>query len=322
MNSQLPIKRAKARFPSQTMNSFIENSFIVGILILLSLLLVTSFGWWAGKSWLHPYPLYAKFDGQRALQDVGYQLSLGARTPGSAAHAQVIEWIRDELSVAGWQAQVQEASLLGRPIQNIVASRSDDPPAVILAVHYDSRLVADQDPNPAKRSEPVPGANDGASGVAILVEIARTLPSEGVPVWLVFLDAEDNGDLPGWDWLLGSRAFVSTLAQKPRAAVILDMIGDSDLNIFYEKNSDAQISAQIWAQAAKLGYANEFIPVPKYRILDDHIPFIEAGIPAVDIIDFDYPYWHTTMDSTDKVSASSLQAVGETLLAWLATRNK
>lgn len=187
----------------------------------------------------------------------------------------------------------------------------------MIGVHYDSRLGADQDPHPARRSEPVPGANDGASGVAVLLEMARRLPSDTVPVWLVFFDAEDNGKLPSWDWILGSRAFVAALKEKPRAAVIVDMVGDAHLNIFIEKNSDPQLSAQIWAQAAALGYEKLFIPIPKYRMLDDHIPFLEAGIPAVNIIDFDYPYWHTTADTADKVSADSLKAVGETLLAWV-----
>ncbi len=95
------------------------------------------------------------------------------------------------------------------------------------------------------------------------------------------------------------------------------MIGDADLNIYYERNSDPAISADIWSQAGELGYGEQFIPVEKYSMLDDHTPFLEAGIPAVDIIDFDYPYWHTTGDTSDKVSAASLKAVGDTIRAWL-----
>ena len=134
----------------------------------------------------------------------------------------------------------------------------------------------------------------------------------------MFFDAEDNGDVPSWDWILGSQAFVEQLEGEPDAVVILDMIGDTDLNIYLEQNSSSTLSAEIWAQAAALGHADHFIPVPKYRILDDHIPFLNAGIRAVDIIDFDYPYWHTTEDTADKVSAESLQVVGETILAWLS----
>ncbi|MCK4899042.1 MAG: M28 family peptidase, partial [Anaerolineales bacterium] len=118
-----------------------------------------------------------------------------------------------------------------------------------------------------------------------------------------------------------SRAFAESLGSDPKlypdAVIILDMIGDSDLNIYKEQNSDETLSAEIWEQAVALGYPDYFIPEVKFAILDDHIPFLELGIPAVDIIDFDYPYYHTTNDTLDKVSAESLQIVGETIFAWL-----
>ncbi|MEW5828997.1 MAG: M28 family peptidase, partial [Chloroflexota bacterium] len=196
---------------------------------------------------------------------------------------------------------------------------SDADPVVILGAHYDSRRVADQDPDPSKRDRPVPGANDGASGVAVLLEIARVLPADSLPVWLVFFDAEDDGDLPGSDWILGSRAFADSLTVRPQAVVIVDMIGDADLNLYQERNSDPALTQAIWSQAAALGYETAFIPQPKYRMLDDHIPFKQLGLTVVDIIDFDYPYWHTTKDTPDKVSAESLQIVGETLLRWIGT---
>jgi Zn-dependent M28 family amino/carboxypeptidase len=116
---------------------------------------------------------------------------------------------------------------------------------------------------------------------------------------------------------MGSRAFVAALKEKPRAAIIVDMVGDSDLNIYIERNSNLNLTSAIWRQAAVLGYGKDFIAQPKYDMIDDHTPFLEDGIPAVDIIDFDYPYWHTAADTADKVSAKSLQAVGETLWAWL-----
>jgi Zn-dependent M28 family amino/carboxypeptidase len=165
----------------------------------------------------------------------------------------------------------------------------------------------------------VPGANDGASGVAVMLEMARVLPQNGVPVWLVFFDAEDNGRLESWDWILGSRAFAEALTFEPQAVVIVDMIGDKDLKIFQEGFSDRTITEAIWAQAAALGHADVFVPEVRHNILDDHVPFLEKGIPAVDIIDIDYAYWHTTQDTADKVAPESLQIVGDTLLAWLAT---
>jgi Zn-dependent M28 family amino/carboxypeptidase len=164
----------------------------------------------------------------------------------------------------------------------------------------------------------VPAANDGASGVAVLLELARTLPEGEVPVWLVFFDAEDNGRIEGWDWILGSREFVANNPIRPQAVVIVDMIGDADLNIYKEQNSDPALTNAIWAVARDLGYGDRFLPEYKYSILDDHTPFLEAGIPAVDIIDFDYPYYHTLEDTPDKVSPQSLEIVGKTLWTWLS----
>ncbi len=291
-------------------------------LTLIGLLLAVTMGWYAFAFWTQPGPAAVPFDGQRALANVETQVAFGPRTPGSAGQAQVLEWMRSELTLAGWDSRIQSANMLGHPIQNLIAWRTDQPPQIILAAHYDSRLLADRDPDPAKRNEPVPGANDGASGVAVLLELARSLPPETPPLWLVFFDAEDNGHLPGWDWLLGSRAFVAQLEARPEAVVIVDMIGDADQQIYIEKNSTPALVAEIWQTAADLGYTERFIPEPKYSMLDDHTPFLEAGIAAVDIIDFDYPYWHTTADTPDKVSAESLAAVGNTLREWLLRRYK
>ena len=206
---------------------------------------------------------------------------------------------------------------LVRSGDDVIATRGAGDSWIILGAHYDSRLRSDYDPDPEKQTTPVPGANDGASGVAVLLELARVLPVEtGHEIWLVFFDAEDNGRIDDWDWILGSRAFAASLQAKPDAVIIVDMVGDADLQLPLEQNSDPVLSQQIWQIAAKLGYA-QFIPEYKYSILDDHIPFIELGIPAVDIIDIDYAYYHTTQDTPDKVSAQSLHAVGDTLLKWL-----
>jgi glutaminyl-peptide cyclotransferase len=263
------------------------------------------------------WPRPATFDGERAYQDVVAQVGFGARIPGSQAHASAIEYIQRELSVAGWESHVETQEISGQTAQNIVATRSSKAPTLLLGAHYDSRLYADNDPDPANHSVPVPGANDGASGVAVLLELARSLPKDSIPVWLVFFDIEDNGRIEGWDWILGSRAFAGSLTAQPKAVVVVDMIGDAGLNIFMEKNSDAEYTRQIWATAKRLGYESAFIPATKYRVLDDHVPFIEKGLRAVDLIDLDYPYWHTLQDTADKVSAKSLQMVGETLLVWI-----
>ncbi len=265
-----------------------------------------------------------KFDSARAYQDILHQTELGPRIPNSAAHAQTRTWIEAELKAAGWLVEIQNFDMLGHRGYNLIASFDDAPPDIILGAHYDSRIYADHDPDVEKREQAVLGANDGASGVAVLLELARKLPAQKQAppsIWIVFFDLEDNGNLPSWDWILGSRAFVKEYhTLTPDAVVILDMIGDANLNIYLEKNSNLTLRSEIWAEAANLGYAEYFVNEEKFSMLDDHTPFLEAGIPAVDIIDFDYPPWHTTEDTADKVSRESLQIIGDTMLAWLATK--
>lgn len=261
------------------------------------------------------------FDAARAYQDIQYQVSLGARVPGSHSHIQTTRWITEELKKHDWQVEIQESWQLNHIVKNVIAKRGAGSDWFILGAHYDSRQFADRDPNPEKWREPVPGANDSASGVAVLMEIGRQLPKDlPLEIWLVFFDAEDQGNIPGWDWILGSKSFVKTLNQPPNGVVIIDMIGDRDLNIYMEKNSDLALTTEIWDQAKRLGYSQYFIPEHRYSILDDHIPFIENGIPAVDIIDFDYPFWHTTSDTLDKVSEESLKIVGETMIGWIQSK--
>jgi glutaminyl-peptide cyclotransferase len=258
------------------------------------------------------------FDGQNALKYVAYQMALGPRTPSSQAHKEIIDWLVSQLRQYGWQVEVQDLEYQGHRIQNVIAKRGSSGRWIILGAHYDSRMSADQDPDPALQAQAVPGANDGASGVAVLMEIARVYrPQPDVQAWLVFFDAEDQGHLPGWDWILGSRAFVEYLQGTPEQVIILDMVGDADQDIYFESNSDATLNAQVWQVAAALGYGQTFIPEQKYSMLDDHTPFLEKGITAIDIIDFDYPYWHTTSDTVDKISAQSLQRIGDTILEWL-----
>jgi glutaminyl-peptide cyclotransferase len=259
------------------------------------------------------------FNGQRAYEDILAQVAFSPRIPDSPAHANNIIYIQDQLRKAGWKSEIQDTAWKGFSIQNIIASRTDKKPEIILGAHYDSRIIADQDTGTGKNS-PVPGANDGASGVAVLLELARTLAPEKLPIQIVFFDAEDNGGINGREWIMGSSAFVAQMSYLPRAVVIIDMVGDADLNIFIERNSSSDIVAEIWGQAAKLGFSDQFIQTQKYSMMDDHTPFLEAGIMAVDIIDFDYPFWHTSADTPDKVSPESLQIVGETLLEWITSQ--
>ena len=258
------------------------------------------------------------FDGERAYQHVLAQVDFGARTPGSPAHVDTALYIQRTLTSAGWQVELQQGEALGHPLTNIVAKRGDGAEWIILGAHYDTRLHADREDSLINQTQPVPGANDGASGVAVLLELARVLPKDlDREVWLVFFDLEDQGRIEGWEWILGSQAFAETLAGTPDAVVIVDMVGDADLNLYREKTSTPELVDEIWSLAAEMGYDAYFINAEKHAIMDDHTPFLNLGINAVDIIDFDYPYWHTLEDTADKVAPRSLKVVGDVLLAWL-----
>ena len=290
-------------------------------LTAIGILLVLISGWYMRAFIQEQQTASIKFDGEWALEDVKTQVAFGPRIPGSDAHAKILGWMRSELESAGWQVQIQQSEALGHPIQNLLAYRTLEPPQILLGAHYDSRLWADRDPDPAKQHEPVPGADDGASGVAVLLGLAHTLPKNSVPVWLVFFDVEDNGNIPGWDWLLGSKAFAANMTAKPKEMILVDMVGGENLSLPIEGNSTPALSNSIWQTAAGMGYKDIFTTQTKYDIEDDHIPFLQAGIPAADIIDIDYPYWHTTSDIPDHVSAQSLQIVGNVLWTWITRQN-
>jgi len=261
------------------------------------------------------------FSGENALDLVKTQVDFGPRIPGSVAHQLTVDLIQSNLHENGWVVEIQNDQHGDYKIQNVIGkSEKIGTPWVIIAAHYDSRFFADQDPNSENHNSPVPGANDGASGTAILLELARIIPKDlEKNIWLVFFDAEDQGNIKNWDWILGSKSFVNQLEGKPEKVVIIDMVGDADLNLYFEKNSYPDLSKEIWDVAKQNGFEKSFIPQYKYNILDDHIPFINNGIHAIDIIDFDYPYWHTSNDTPDKVSSESLYAVGQTLFQWLLT---
>jgi glutaminyl-peptide cyclotransferase len=258
----------------------------------------------------------ASFSGRAAFAHVEAQMKFGPRPTGSEAWRAVGDYIVRQLKETGWTVEEQRHAYQGTRIRNIIG-RKGTGPVVILGAHYDTRLRADQDKiNPAA---PVPGANDGASGVAVLLELAHSLDARKLnrEIWLSFFDAEDNGDLDGWEWTVGSKFMAQNLTVRPEAVIVVDMIGDADQQIYYERNSDPAWSQRIWAVARRLGYDRYLIPLAKHAVYDDHIPFAQKGIPAVDIIDFDYPYWHTVEDTIDKVSAESMERVGLTLQVLL-----
>jgi acetylornithine deacetylase/succinyl-diaminopimelate desuccinylase-like protein len=275
-------------------------------------------------------------DGERALRRVAYQVEAGPRIPGTAGHRRVREWIAAELGRLGAEVEIQTATdtTLGRRLElfNVLGRYAPARPGprtrgpLVLCAHYDTRPWADQDPDSARRRQPVPGANDGGSGVAVLLEMAEILSRRPppCPVELVFFDAEDQGR-PGApeEYSLGSRAYARRLpSPPPRAAVLFDMVGDRDLAIHPEQHSVERASSlvDLVLAAARATGARHFHDRPRYRLMDDHVPLLEAGVPAVDVIDFDYPAWHTLDDDLDQVSAGSLAEVAR-VAAWLVYRS-
>jgi Zn-dependent M28 family amino/carboxypeptidase len=247
-----------------------------------------------------------------AFQYAARQMDFGDRPTGSVAIQATGDYIIAQLEEMGWETEEQIFEYKDTPVRNIIG-RAGQGPIVILGAHYDTRRRADRDrQNP---SAPVPGANDGASGVAVLLELARTLDQDSLTnqVWLAFFDAEDNGNLDGWEWIVGSSYMAQHLTITPEYVIIVDMIGDADQQIYRERNSDPELSDKIWGLAEELGYGDQFINSIKHSMIDDHTPFIQRGIVAVDLIDFDYPYWHTTADTLDKISPLCLERVGRVL---------
>ncbi|HEU5013108.1 MAG TPA: M28 family peptidase [Roseiflexaceae bacterium] len=251
------------------------------------------------------------------MQHAAAQMQWVPRDTGSPGWQQCGDYIVAQLKEQDWQVEEQGFDYKGVRCRNMIGKRGSGP-RIIIGAHYDARRRADQDTDPAKRNQPVPAANDGASGVAVLLELARVLQPEqlGHEIWLAAFDAEDNGDLDGWEWTVGSTYMANSLTEAPAAVIVVDMIGDADQQIYYEQNSDVPIRAAIWSVARDLGHSS-FVPQPRFAMIDDHTPFLQRGFRAVDLIDFDYPSWHTTSDTLDKISAASLAAVGETLELWL-----
>ena len=260
------------------------------------------------------------FDGERAYRDVTVQMEFGPRITGTEGNRKCADYIAEQLKQTGWSIEFQDFTYRDTQVRNVIGRANvGKGPVIIVGAHYDTRHWADQDR--AHPRDPVPGANDGASGVAILLELGRVLNLTRVhhEIWLTFFDAEDNGGINGWDWIVGSSYMASGLSVRPESMILVDMVGDIDQQIYFDGNSDRALSQRIWTIAAQLGYGDYFIPQVRYTMMDDHVPFLGRGIPSIDVIDFDYQYWHTVADTADKVSPDSLERVGDTLQVFLET---
>jgi glutaminyl-peptide cyclotransferase len=302
----------------RNMRKYLRERWLENVLLLSFAGIVIWFGYMIapGIAQYLPDSLSNNFDGRAAYRHVTAQVEIGPRPTGSEGIRKTQQYIVEKLAKYKWSIEYQDFRYRGTPARNIIAKAGQGKgPVVVIGAHYDTRRRADNDPSADKRTQPVPGANDGASGAAVLLELARSLDKAKLQneVWLVFFDAEDNGRLDGWQFIAGSTYFANNMSIKPAAAIVVDMIGDADQQLYKEQNSTPWLVDKVWGAAAKLGYDKYFLPTAKYSMLDDHTPFLGKGIPAVDIIDFDYPYWHTTQDTADKVSPDSLAHAGRVL---------
>ena len=274
-------------------------------------------------------------DGARALARVKLQVEMGPRIAGTPGDAKLREWIVSEATRLGGRVERQAFvdSSLGRAIalENIIVHYG---PAngrrILFCAHFDSRPWCDQDPDSTWHDQPMPAANDGGSGVAVLFELAELMHRKAPPlgVDLVFFDGEDLGtDKKPEDFCLGSKGYAKRLppqgdGARPIAGFLLDMVGDRDLGIWSERSSADRASnlAVLVSEAARASEAPHFHAQVRWNITDDHIPLLDAGLPTVDLIDFDYPAWHTHRDLPDQVSAASLAEVAR-VCGWIVYRS-
>jgi Zn-dependent M28 family amino/carboxypeptidase len=261
------------------------------------------------------------FDSGKAYEHLRQQVTLGPRPAGTAANTQTRAYIIKSLAAAGLKAVEQPftASTPVGPVKmvNVIATlpgqRAD---RIAITSHFDTKPV---------NEFRFVGASDGASSTAALLELARVLaarPKPAVTYEFIFFDGEEAfGEWRGTNHTYGSQYYVDAARKAGtlgtmKAMILLDMIGDRNLNMRRDSNSAAWLTDIIWSTAKKLGHGAQF-PDEVTSIEDDHLPFVQAGVPSVDLIDLDYAPWHTAADTLDKVSAGSLQIVGDVVLASL-----
>jgi len=275
------------------------------------------------------------FNGAAAYNYAKAQVDFGPRVPGTPAAKKAGDWIISQMRARADTVIVQSFTYTtadGKrlPLRNILARfRPELKERVLYLTHWDSRPISESATTEVERKKPVPGANDGASGVGMFVALGdvlkKTRPTVGVD--LLFTDGEDYGQFgpPEVDVLIGAKYFATHLPSpdyRPLYGVLWDMIGDKDLRIPYEMISFRQapeIVSRVWQTAADLGYSNVLVQESGGEIIDDHVPLLNAGLRVIDVIDLTYPPHHTPQDTMDKISAKSLKIVGDVATA-LVTR--
>lgn len=274
------------------------------------------------------YSQTQNFDASRAFGFLEKQCNYGPRTPGSDGHKLCLEYLTNELKKVAETVEKQHffytVPLTNQSLRgtNVIGKFNlANPTRVVLCAHWDTRPKADMDPNPENHNQPVMGANDGASGVAVLLEIAQHLKQKSPPygVDIVFFDAEDAGLYQNHSsWAIGSKIYANKIPREnmPKFGILLDMIGDQNLEVFQEINSvqnSPRLVKYVWDIASEIG-VNEFYSKQGYMVSDDHLSLLSVGIPCIDIIDFDYPQWHTVQDTPENCSPESLEKIGRVIL--------
>lgn len=267
------------------------------------------------------------FDGEAALELVRTQVAFGPRVPGTEGHARQLEWMIARLDTLAPELVADSfthATTAGDTLKlvNLLARFAPESTRrIVVLAHWDTRPTSDRAADPALHDVPVPGANDGGSGTAVLLELAELLARDPPPlgVDLLFVDGEDYG--PGVDdMLLGARRYASTLGDegRPLYGLLLDMVGDADPRFPVESISAQHanpVVRKVWRVAERLGYRDYFPTAVGEELVDDHVPLIEAGLPTANLIDFTYgpgnSWWHTPEDLPERLSASTLEMVGE-----------
>jgi glutaminyl-peptide cyclotransferase len=264
-------------------------------------------------------PTAPPFDSNKAWEHLRQLVAFGPRPAGSAAIEQSRTYIKNQLSASGIAVTEQawdDQTPTGRVhMVNLIATiPGASKNRLVIGGHYDTKKFPFR----------FVGANDGGSSAAFLIELARVLKARrnALTIELLFLDGEEAViDWAGTDHTYGSRHYVAEAKRTGslaslKAFVLVDMIGDRDLQIKRDLNSTTWLTDIIWAAAQKQQLATYFRP-DRVQIEDDHMPFMDAGVPSVDVIDLEYPAWHTAGDTLDAVSARSLQVVGDALVAAL-----
>jgi glutaminyl-peptide cyclotransferase len=277
------------------------------------------------------------FHGNDAFAYLEKQTEFGARNPNSAGHEACLGFLADTLRRSADQVRLQHFTHTGYDeelwLTNVIASfRPELQNRILLCAHWDTRPRADRDENPMRRNQPILGANDGASGVAVLLHLARLMKALPPPIGvdLVLFDGEDYGfEGDPSNYLLGSRFFASEKSAdyQPRFGILLDMVGDKSLELPQEQNSiqlAPDIVELVWGKARELGI-RQFSSRTGEAIIDDHLPLNDAGVRTIDIIDLNYPdhtnrFWHTHNDIPQNCSPESLEAVGRVLVHVIYTQ--